>query len=161
MSWIEALKKNPWITIFLFFGIILREIIIVLKGFDWLWKRFRPKPTLSKEQLSKKTTQLLTELSDYKYQRQYNAPLLIDLNGLNEVEKNKKWREHGDELIKYSQETMSLYQIQFLERITKIREEFKRRNIIHEELERIYKLPVNLFGLDMIIAALAEMNSRL
>lgn len=160
MSLPEPLQSLSWVAWILAIIFLFERFISFLKNVEWIMSKFRPKPKWSDDELKKEVTSLIENVESFFYERKLNDPIFSRKRFDNESERKKEWENYVENSTKYSNETMSLYKIKFLERMAKIREEFNRRGILDEELDMFYQNPVNPLGVGEILRKFAEMSAR-
>lgn len=109
------------------------------------------KPKLTKATLKERTITLFKDLMGFVSQRRDNEPQ-VDFD---------KWNESTNNLIRYSQETMNRYHADFGSRVVMIREEYLKRGITSDRVERFYTHPTNPLGIMELAYGLAELASKL
>lgn len=102
------------------------------------------------ESLKRRSLILSNEILRFLTNRQANEPQLF---------RPETWQQDTNRMIKYSQQTMSLYSEKYALRVIAIRNEFADKGYQDSELDRSYEHPTNPIGIRIIaerIGALAE-----
>jgi len=157
-SWGRFSKKHPtlrYVIIFVlgaFVWAVVTEfgtdVVRNLKDW-WVAGSGGPKPIVST--LKEQTETLYEDIMNFVKEREANEPQ-IDYN---------KWEESTNALIKYSQETMGLYDVKFGSRVVAIREEYVKLGIKSDRLDQFYEHPTNPLGIREVALGLAELAAKL
>jgi hypothetical protein len=131
---LDRIKSIEWIGIIIIIGMTIIGIQTVWEKGEWIYYKFVAKPNMSDEELTIEATQLVKDIANFIRERRLNEPKIDYEN----------WDEYTDNLIKYSKETMDLYNSEYITRVAEIREEFKRRGITNENFEDYYEHPTNV-----------------
>ena len=109
------------------------------------------KARLTDTDLKKETLTLYMHIMIFLRERAKNDPE-IDFDN---------WKESTNNLIQYSRETMNLYDEEFGPRIVFIRQEYLKRGIKSDRLDRFHEHPTNPLGIREIAYGLAELAGKL
>ena len=165
MSLIETLEKQfslvAWILALAF---VIQKIEPLVNFLKWVYRKLRPQPKMEDDELKKMINELIDDVSRFMLDRKNRDPVYRSRRMRvtdDEEEKRRRWDEYGQEMTRYSNETMSEFTSRFIQRIALIREELAQRGIEDAELERSFELRVNQFAIQTIIAKLAEMSAKI
>ena len=157
-SIVQFSKRHPivWaVAIFILGGILIG----VLREFgtdaynnvkDWYISVYA-EPLLPGSRLEEETISLYEDIMTFVKEREVSEPS-IDFD---------KWEESTDMLIKYSRETMGLYDVKFGSRVVAIREEYLKLGIRSDRLDQFYEHPTNPLGIREVALGLAELAAEL
>ncbi len=109
------------------------------------------KSKLTDSDLKKDTLTIYEEIMKFLKERQNNEPQ-SDFNN---------WKESTNNLLKYSRETMNLYDENFGAKVSTIRQEYLTRKIKSKRLEMFYEHPTNPLGIREVGYGLAELAGKL
>lgn len=131
---------------------------------DFTIARARAKPKIEDDELKKMIQELIEDVSRFMLSRKNRDPVFRS-NRMrvtdSKEEKRRRWDEHTQEIMRHSSETMSEFTWRFIQRIAVIRKELAQRGIEDAEFERSFEHRVNQFGIQTIIAKLAEMSVKI
>lgn len=109
------------------------------------------KSKLTNENLKNKTLSLYEDIMGFLRERTSNEPQVNSNN----------WTESTNNLIKYSKETMNLYDENFGAKVEIIRQEYLKRGIKSDRLNQFYKHPTNPLGIREVGYGLTELAGKL
>ena len=152
---INWLKNNSLTSIL---GLIILALLLggqiadsTMKMGD-LYVRFFAKEMISDDKILKnKATDLAREIINFSNNRRLNEPE-IDFD---------QWDESTRASSQYHTETMNIYYLNYLVRVTELRYEFLKRGINDKELDMIYNFPTNYFGLRDVSIGLVNLANKL
>jgi len=146
-------ENHPVIVIILVIFLIVTGTALFLTSITTIKNYFFSEEILqtSEDPLITNTKDLSQEILKFANERQANEPETDFEN----------WDNSTNRLIKYHEETMNRYYQEYSVRVGFIIDEFKKRGITNENVERMYKFPTNYFGLRDIGIGLGEMANKL
>ena len=109
------------------------------------------KRKLSDEELKKQSSLLAKNLMEFVIERQKNEPQ-IDFDN---------WKESTDSQIKFLTETQNLFFRDYAGKVSNIRDEFLKRGLKNENIERFYEHPTNYLGLRDLAAAISSLSEKI
>jgi hypothetical protein len=109
------------------------------------------KRKLTDEELKKQSSLLAKDLMEFVLERQKNEPQ-IDFDN---------WKESTDSQIKYSTETQNIFFRDYAGKVANIRDEFLKRRLKNENLERFYQHPTNYLGLRDLAASISSLSEKI
>lgn len=112
---------------------------------------FFGKPKCTNSKLKKETIILYKDIMNFLKVRHAGQPQ-IDFDN---------WKESTNNHLKYSEETMNLYNEKFGWRVAVIRQEYLTRGIQNKNLDRFYTHAVNPLGIEEIAHGLADLAGKL
>jgi len=102
--------------------------------------------------LKKRGLILSSEILRYLGDREKAAPPLP---------RRETWQEDTDKIIRYFQETMSIYSQKFAGRVLAIHNEFAELGLRTEELDRFYEHPTNPLGVKAVGEQIGALSERI
>ena len=106
---------------------------------------------MTDQQLYNESIKISKEMYAFLYNREINEPQ-IDPNN---------WNNSINAYEKYSIQTMYMYKYNYVDRLTKLRSEYIKRNIISQDFNNFYANPINPIGIEMVNKDLLQMASQL
>jgi hypothetical protein len=122
-----------------------------LKALDEINIRYFYHITMTDQQLYNESIKISKEIYAFLYNRDINKPQ-IDYDN---------WNNSADAYLKYSIQTMYMYKYNYVDRLTKLRSEYIKRNILNQEFNNFYANPINPLGIEMVNSDLLQMASQL
>ena len=152
---LNSIKNLKIIVVIIIFFIIFQGVGTIsdtIQSLDDLRIRFfSPKEILKDEQLKTRTIEVSQSILKFIEERNRNEPQ-VDFDN---------WDQSTDNLIKYSGETLDLYNKVFASEVIFLRNEYAKRGITDDSLDMFYEYPTNTLGIREVGIRLGSLAYRL
>ena len=149
--------KDSWITYVLAavgFVVGLAKFLDAIKKIGGHWSDFKVKwsgQKTSDQNLKDESKEIAQKIMELVESRQAGEPH-VDFND---------FQNTTNRMIRHSQETQNLYAKDYAGKVHALRDEFLKRSLQNEDLDRFYQHPTNYLGLKALAIGLAALSEQL